>query len=232
MQRNFESFPKCCHYSNSESSPKQCKQPLATTASFICYIVFLKHPIPLNLCLCLNWPSKVLHLSIISSEIFSKHPKSTLTVLKQTIYINIASLITNIFSYKWPACPPCSSPPPASCWPSSPSRRTASPYVRTSLAYSLPQFEKESLALPHQSLENQSGGEMFGPMVWSSDTGVGKRVKMIKRRSEMNARGFHGDSMTGRDRGCCVRHHCGHFHKPGTFLWCIFVSGIFQRIAV
>ena len=70
---------------------------------------------------------------------------------------------------------------------------------------------------------------MFGPMVWSSDTGVGKRVKMIKRRSEMNARGFHGDSMTGRDSGCCVRHHCGHFHKPGTFLWCIFCKWNFSE---
>ena len=56
-------------------------------------------------------------------------------------------------------------------------------------------------------MENQSGGEMFGPMVWSNGN-TQKRAKNIKRRSEMNARGFHGDSLTGNvvPMVCCVRH--------------------------
>eukprot|EP00090_Calanus_glacialis_P009035 TRINITY_DN1736_c0_g1_i2.p1 TRINITY_DN1736_c0_g1~~TRINITY_DN1736_c0_g1_i2.p1 ORF type:complete len:112 (+),score=28.89 TRINITY_DN1736_c0_g1_i2:104-439(+) len=53
------------------------------------------------------------------------------------------------------------------------------------------------LPSPHQSMENQSGGEMFGPMVWSSMGGGSRGGKMVKRRPEMNARGFNGDSLSG-----------------------------------
>ena len=50
-------------------------------------------------------------------------------------------------------------------------------------------------------MENQSGGEMFGPMVWSSMGGGSRGGKMVKRRPEMNARGFNGDSLSGRKKG-------------------------------
>jgi len=41
---------------------------------------------------------------------------------------------------------------------------------------------------------------MFGPLVWSArDDGVGngRGFNIVKRRPEMNARGFNGDSLTG-----------------------------------
>ena len=47
-------------------------------------------------------------------------------------------------------------------------------------------------------MENQSGGEMFGPIVWTPDVGKGGG-KIVKRTGEMNARGFHGDSLSGRE---------------------------------
>eukprot|EP00092_Neocalanus_flemingeri_P040894 GFUD01044522.1.p1 GENE.GFUD01044522.1~~GFUD01044522.1.p1 ORF type:complete len:111 (+),score=26.92 GFUD01044522.1:108-440(+) len=46
-------------------------------------------------------------------------------------------------------------------------------------------------------MESQAEGEMFGPLVWSARNGDARGVKVIKRRPEMNARGFNGDSLTG-----------------------------------
>ena len=50
-------------------------------------------------------------------------------------------------------------------------------------------------------MEKQSRGEMFGPLVWSSEDGVDRGGKIVKRRPEMNARGFNGDSLSGRMMG-------------------------------
>ena len=50
-------------------------------------------------------------------------------------------------------------------------------------------------------MENQSGGQMFGTLVWGSVDGVSMGGKMVKRRPEMNARVFNGDSLSGREKG-------------------------------
>ena len=87
-------------------------------------------------------------------------------------------------------------------------------------------------------MESQSEGEMFGPLVWSArDDGVGngRGFNIVKRRPEMNARGFNGDSLTGimsdlscskflfDVRGIVVVFHRMHIFEVQHFRYVVFL---------